>query len=137
MLGKKYEYLGLSERVILLAKKGEIQEALNLIEVEDPVWYVKHGSNLIKRLQEIYFTGLGMIPKYPFDSFTLPDDLIELMNLFEESIKVQKQKTLCIIGPSGSGKTEFMLAYFVEKLGLKTLVITNIDSLKKFSFNDY
>jgi len=130
-------FLTLSQRVIILAKQGNIQKALDIIECEDPDWFVKSGSNLIVRLQEIYLIQLGLFPKYSFDSFVIPKHLLEEMFCFFDQIKITKNKSIIVIAKSDLQKVEFMRAYFEQKLNFKTFLITNWADLADCDFKSH
>lgn len=123
--------------MIFLSERGEVSRAIDLLKSENPKEYVNRGSHIEKRLLEIHLKGVGCKVKYPFDSFELPDDIKEVLSIFERQINIGETKTLVIKGNPGTGKTEFLKAYFEQKLGLPVLVINHKEGLKNWDISKH
>lgn len=136
-LGEIYQHIGLEMRMILLSEKGKIDEAMKLFRDEDPKGYVRIGEVVQRRLQGLYLQTIGFRAKYPFDSYFIPPDLQQVLDLFEQSLLLDDAKVLVIQGYPGTGKTQFLLAYLEQKLGLRVLVINNREGLAKYNPSKY
>jgi hypothetical protein len=62
-LGEYYEYLSLDERMLYLAKKGKIKEALDMLMVEDAKRFLEKRKEILETLiycyQQELFQGNG------------------------------------------------------------------------------
>lgn len=136
-LGKIYEYLSLNQRLMSLARDGEISAAMELLLREDPDRFLEEGSKIKKRLQEIHLETLGFESKYPLESFLVPPDLENALEIFRESLDVGEGKVFVLQGPPGCGKTQFLKSYLEQNLGLKVLVVNDIEGLRHFKPEKY
>jgi len=136
-LGKIFEYLSLSQRLMSLARNGQISFAMTLLLREDPDRFLEEGSKIRKRLQEIHLETLGFESKYPMESFIVPAELKEALEIFRESLDIEEGKVFVLQGEPGCGKTQFLKSYLEQELGLKVLVINDLEGLRHFDPEKY
>lgn len=129
-LNDVYSLVNLDGRMIELAKKGEIDQALYLLAREDEKRFMKEGLKTEATLRWINMRSLGYTLKYDFDSFRLPVGLQKCFNAFEKCIEEKEPKTLVLIGKSGCGKTQLALTYFEQKLDEKSIRVSGFDNLR-------
>lgn len=120
------EFLSLDETMLYLARKGEIEEALDLCLKENPKRYLLERFNLEKLLKKHFLNELGFQTKFSLKDFVIPDSIRES---FEKS-----EKTLFVVGRSGIGKSQLAQAYLKE-LKLHPLIVNNLDGLRFFNAN--
>jgi hypothetical protein len=80
---------------------------------------------------------MGQVIKYNFDSFQIPYEVLEALDLFEKAIKLRHNKGLIIQGPSKTGKTQFLKAYLEQKLNLNVCMSSTFNALKDFKPSKY
>lgn len=128
---KKYitsngEFLDIYTLMISLGKRGLIDEALKLLESENPKEFLTSQLKYEKSLRSIYLKARGFKTKFNYDSFNISDKLKNCLNNF-----FIDDKSLIVLGSSGTGKTRFFQS-LLNYLGKIPLVINNYDSIKEF-----
>ena len=117
-------FMSLGDSIIKLAREGKITEALNLYEREKPLDFVKSHKTLEKSLRELYLRESGFTAKFNLNQYIIPEDFKLAMEA------LYNNKTLIIIGPPGTGKTQFISTFLSQSMGLKPLIVNNIDALR-------
>ena len=126
-LSKEGTLKSIERTMIDLAKKGQIKEALDLLEKEKPREFLHRHKSLRNSLADIALIESGLAkPKFNLKDYHIDPDLLEILK------NNPKNKTIVIIGEPGTGKTQFSITYLKEVLNLNPLVINNIDSIRLF-----
>ena len=126
----KERFLSLDAALIQLAGVGRIEEAMRLLEDEDPKTYIKNHARYEKSFREMYLKELkekGFTTKFDFSQFNVPNNFKESITEMFNSPK----KSLYVYGPTGTGKSEMILSFLAGK-HLQPLLVDNIYSLGEF-----
>nr|NP_041939.1 hypothetical protein EugrCp051 [Euglena gracilis]P31919.1 RecName: Full=Uncharacterized 33.1 kDa protein in rbcL-atpE intergenic region; AltName: Full=ORF281B [Euglena gracilis]CAA50126.1 hypothetical protein [Euglena gracilis] len=130
--GKYFEYCPLEERMIELAKKGEIADAMLLFEKEKPSEFVYKGDAIEKRLRNIYLsTRLGVKAKINFNDYVIPRDLRWMLDIYESYLNMGENKVFLILG----GELRYLIDFFESYLqfkGFYLLVVKEAKDLLRF-----
>lgn len=119
--------LSYQEVMISLARKGEIAQAMRILEEKNPSQYLKSHMSIEKSLMSLYLKELGLRPKFDLDQFVVPAELSETIKA-----AVQSNQTFVLKGESGTAKSSFITAYSVEKLNLRPVLINDVNSIRTF-----
>lgn len=131
-LGDYGNYLSLSERMIAIAEKGNIDFALEMLKKENPELFTTKSLSIRRNLEDMYLRKIGKLKTYPLESFIVPQDMKYFMHVFEMSIEAEDAKVLVLIGDPGTGRTQFAKAYTEQKLCKNPLVINHREGLSQF-----
>ena len=110
-VGDHGEVVDYNVQVISLAKKGEIDEALKILERENPRDYMKSFKLYTNNLRAIYMKERGVDLKYNLSQFEIPKNLMDGLTKVETELREKRGKSLVLIGPTGIAKTAYMLVY--------------------------
>lgn len=134
-IGGFFEVRTLEERMILLSRQGKINEALQLLERENPRRFLSQGASIERRLKEIQLKEAGIKRKFPWRSFNIPNHLSKALNLFKKCLENNEGRVLIIKGKPGSGKTQALISYMEEVLNVNVLVISDTDAIRYYDKN--
>jgi hypothetical protein len=119
------KYLDLDEAMISLAKKGRIDEAMQLFEKHRPKEFLRKMATIENNLTRLFYTRtVGLKPKFNFNSYYIPENLKQAIQ--------EQDKFIWIQGQSGIGKTQAITG-ILEYLGHTTLRITDLEGIKHFT----
>jgi len=123
----KVKVLSYHKAVLALARKGLIEDAMQLVEEHEPARIMTSHKSLRSSLTDLKPDRL------------LSDDFVdcahrpEVMNVRKQLEEAHaKYLTPMLVGETKTGKTRLMLDFIVNTLKLKPLVINNIDSIRDF-----
>jgi len=127
MQGNKVKVLSYHKAVLALARKGLIEDAMQLVEEHEPARIMTSHRSLRSSLTDLKPDRL------------LSDDFVdcahrpEVMNVRKQLKEAHaKYLTPMLVGETKTGKTRLVLDFIVNTLKLKPLVINNIDSIRDF-----
>ncbi len=135
-LGKVNEYLDTDEAMIKLAAEGRINEAMELIKLENPKRFLKEGRNLERVLQDIFIKKEGIKKKFPIEAFTIPQRIQKAINLFKETYEVGEARVFVIQGEPATGKTELACS-ILQSWGIRPFIVNNIEDLTFFNTSEH
>lgn len=110
---------------------------MDLLERDDLKLFVRLVTIIESRLMDIHLQNIRMIKKYDFDSFQIPYEVQEALDLFEKAIKLEHNQGLIIQGPSKTRKTQFLKVYLEQKLNSKVFMASTFNALKDFKAYNY
>lgn len=120
-------YITYKQAMINLAKKGQIAEAMELLEKNDTNSYLKSHMSIEKSLRGIALKSIGYVTKFNMDNFIAPIDLTKsIINAMDN------KKTFYLRGNPGTGKSEFIRSFVVQQLQLNPCVINNVNAIRTF-----
>jgi hypothetical protein len=122
--------LSYEEVMINLSEKGQIQQAMSVLREHSPIQYMKNHMTIERSLQNLYLKNKGFKQRYDLSSFSIPDQLVNTLE-----ICFLKKKTLWLKGDSNTGKSQFLKSYCNSKTELKPfLVINDLNSITRYSW---
>lgn len=127
IIGQHGELKDISALMIEMARQGEIQQALDLLEKHDPATFLKNHMQYKKSFNSLYSESRKESVGYTLDDFDLKE---EILDAFDFCIK--NHTCLVVVGPSGVGKSCFVNVLLKDFYNLNPLTISNIDSLRYF-----
>ena len=123
----KIKVLSYHETLIALARNNRVEEAMQLLEKQEPGRFVSSHRSLRKSLVDLQPDKL------------LSSDFVdcayrpEVMNVRKQLEEAHtKYITPMLVGATQTGKTRLMLDFIKNTLKLKPLVVNNIDSIRYF-----
>jgi Geminivirus Rep catalytic domain len=123
----KIKVLSYHETLIALARNNRVEEAMQLLEKQEPARFVSSHKSLRKSLTDLQPDRL------------LSTDFVdcthrsEVMNVHKQLKEAHtKYITPMLVGETKTGKTLLMLNFIINTLKLKPLVVNNIDSIRYF-----
>jgi hypothetical protein len=123
--------MNLDESMLVLARKGDVKSAMDLLEFEDVRRFIVSGAAIKKRLEGLYMESAGFTTKFSMKNFDLPAYVRDGLDEWAASHKTNSSKVLMIVGESGSGKTELVLSYISEVFGIRPRLISCYDGVSK------
>jgi hypothetical protein len=126
------EFMPLAKAAMALARKGQLQEALNLYENERPDFFIQNHLSLEKSLRGLFLKAHGAVAKFDFSKFSIPESLSELLGKVETGFQTRSPKSLYLHGGAGTGKSRLIESFVIQKMKLKPLVVNNFDAIKEF-----
>ena len=114
---------------IRLAREGQIEDAMMLMEKHFPKEFLRNHVKLEKSFRTLWFNNVGFQNKFNFNQFEVPRDLQDFLNLQEAS---RFEKTMIIIGESNLGKTQLVRAW-LESINKKFMYVTHLEGLKELN----
>jgi hypothetical protein len=114
---------------IRLAREGQIEDAMMLMEKHFPKEFLRNHVKLEKSFRTLWLNNVGFQNKFNFNQFEVPRDLQDFLNLQEAS---RFEKTMIIIGESNLGKTQLVRAW-LESINKKFMYVTHLEGLKELN----
>jgi len=124
----KIKVLSYHETLIALARNNRVEEAMQLLEKQEPARFVSSHNSLRKSLTDLKPDRL------------LSTDFVdcahrpEVMNVRKQLEEAHaKYLTPMLVGETKTGKTLLTMDFIINTLKLKPLVVNNIDSIRYFN----
>lgn len=113
--------------IIRLARKGEIDSALEMMEQHFPKEFMRSHMNIEKSLRALYLKNQGLVTRFDISNFMIPNELRDFLDSHQKN---NFNKTIVLIGESNTGKTAFTKAW-LKAIGKNYMYITHLEGLKK------
>jgi hypothetical protein len=126
------QFMPLAKAAMALARKGQLQEALNLYENERPDFFIQNHLSLEKSLRGLFLKAHGAVAKFDFSKFHIPESLSELLGKVETGFQARSPKSLYLHGGAGTGKSRLIESFVIQKMKLNPLTVNNFDAIKEF-----
>ena len=123
----KIKLLPYQNAVLALARKGLIEDAMQLVEENEPGKIISSHKSLRRSLSALQ-SDKSSLPEF-IDCTHRP----EVQNVREQLEKAHKKFiTPMLVGATQTGKTRLMLDFIKNTLKLNPLTVNNIDSIRYF-----
>jgi len=113
---------------IRLAREGQIEDAMMLMEKHFPREFLRSHVRLERTFRDLYRKTKQIKPKYKANDFRVPQALEDFLKQQKEN---QYEKTIVIFGRPNTGKTQFVQTY-LDNEDKRYLYARDLNDLAKF-----
>jgi len=130
---KKVKLLTYHQAIIKLSKDGAVDDAMNLIELNEPAKFISSHIPLRRSLKALQVKN-QLSPKVYVDC----THMTVVQDVKEEIKKAHSEYlTPMLVGETKTGKTVLMHDFIINTLKLSPLIINNIDGIRFFDPNEH